>query len=224
MKNFLLSFCWGLMGCGMLPSLAPAAIIAPGGTVGVSGTTVALRPELAGLILQDTIVNWSDGPGTTFGTLQTRVVREDSTGTLDFYERIFNDPSSRNFVSAGRFEDYTGFTTDVDFRLDGLGDLGPDQVKRVGAGGTSVNFVFNEVGVGPGQSSLFLLTKTEALNYTTSQGDLIIGRDATGAPSGDLSNLFPVYSPSGVPEPGTYAMISAGLVLLGIRRRASYRG
>lgn len=219
MKNFLLAFSRALMGCAIFGCLVSAATIAPGGVLGVSGTTFAARPELGGVVLQDTIVNWADGPGTTFGTLQTRVVREDGTGKLDFYERIFNSPNSLNFVSAGRFDNYAGFATDVDFRLDGLGDMGPDQVKRVGTGGSSVNFVFNRAGVSPGQSSLFLLTKTDALSYMTSQGDLVIGPDLAGSPSGDLSNLFTVYSPASVPEPGTYAMIAAGLGLVALKRR-----
>jgi hypothetical protein len=225
MKQTLFSFFRGSILCSVLVPACLATVIGPGGSTPVSGTTAAARPELAGLVLQDTIVNWTDSLSTTFGTLQTRVVKESSTGTLDFYLRIFNNPQSNNFVSVGRFENYTGFTTDVDYRLDGLGDVGPIEVKRVGSGGSSVNFAFDSGepdGVAPGQSSLFLLIKTNARNYTTSQGDLVIGPDLPGAPSGDLSNLFTVWAPASsscVPEPGTYAMIAVGFAVLGMVRR-----
>ena len=228
MKHTLFSFLRSWILCSVVVPVPScwATVIGPGGSTPVSGTTVAARPELAGVVLQDSIVNWSDSLNTTFGTLQTRVVQENSTGTLDFYFRIFNNPQSANFVSAGRFEDYAAFSTDVDYRLDGLGDVGPIEVKRVGVGGSSVNFVFDSAepnGVAPGQSSLFLLIKTDARNYTTSQGDLIIGPDLAGAPSGDLSNLFTVWAPgspySCVPEPGAYAMIALGFAFLGVARR-----
>lgn len=223
MKQKLFSFLRGGIVCSALVTTCLATVIGPGGSTPVSGTTAAARPELTGVVLQDTIVNWADSLSTTFGTVQTRVVQESSTGMLDFYLRIFNNSQSRNFVSVGRFADYTGFGTDVDYRLDGLGDIGPIQVKRVGVGGSSVNFVFDSFepnGVGPGESSRFLLIKTNALNYTTNQGDLVIGPDLPGSPSGNLSNLFTVYSPAtGVPEPGTYAMIATGFALLGVMRR-----
>lgn len=203
-------------------STAAASVILPGGTVAVSGTTFASRPELGGLVLEDTIVNWSADGGATFGTMQTRVVREDVAGTLDFYFRIFNDPQSQKFVAAGRFENYAGFATDVDYRIDGLGTIGPYQVKRVGAGGSSVNFVFDSatpIAVAPGQESLFLMIKTDAVNYTTSIGDLVIGPDLAGAPSGSISNLMTVYAPTSVPEPATYGLLAAGLLCLGVARR-----
>lgn len=224
MKTTLLSFFRSWIVGAIVGPACLATVIVPGGSTLVNGTTSAARPELAGVVLQDTIVNWADGLNATFGTVQTRVVQESSAGTLDFYFRIFNNPQSKTFVSAGRFADYTGFSTDVNYRLDGLGDIGPVEVKRVGAGGSSVNFVFDSFepdGVAPGESSLFLMVKTNAREYTTSQGDLVIGPDLAGAPSGDLTNLFTVYAPSSscVPEPGTYAMIAMGFGFLGILRR-----
>jgi hypothetical protein len=56
------------------------------------GTTVAARPELAGLVLEDVLTTFNfDGVS---GTVQNRVVRETTTGTLDFYWKIDVDANA----------------------------------------------------------------------------------------------------------------------------------
>ena len=59
----------------------------------LGGTTVALRPELAGTVIEDVLTPFSFGALNLTGTVQNRVVRETNTGTLDFYWRIKVDPA-----------------------------------------------------------------------------------------------------------------------------------
>ena len=74
-----------------------AVPVTPGGApVVLPGTTAAAQPELAGVVLEDVVTAWASPinpmygfPGAT-GTLQSRVVRETSTGTLDFYWRLMS--------------------------------------------------------------------------------------------------------------------------------------
>jgi hypothetical protein len=191
------------------------------GTVGVSGTTVAAHPFLAGTVLVDTLQNWSDGLGDS-GQVQTRVVSETGTGTLDFYYRFYTG-SGPNPVEALRVTDYTGINPiSVDFRTDGVGIVGPDTVKRVGtAGEQGVNFIFSNgftLSSNFNDNSYFMLVHTDATTYAVATADVLtITHGVTGAPIENLSNAFNVYAP--VPEPENYAMLLAGLGLFGLARR-----
>src|SRR5271169_1182959 len=57
------------------------------------GTTVGARPELAGPIIADTFqpFSFTDSGQTISGSVQSRVVQETGTGTLDFYWRVIVD-------------------------------------------------------------------------------------------------------------------------------------
>src|SRR5688572_27412833 len=104
------------------------SVVMPGGAVPLPGTTAAAQPALAGVVVRDALIPFSvdDGLGHTIfqGTLQDRVVRENGTGTLDFYQTIradagFTIPAMLQYVSRSSFG---GWFTDVNFRTDGLGD------------------------------------------------------------------------------------------------------
>ena len=60
------------------------------------------------------------------------MVESTTTGEMIFAPRIRDlaSPAGRGFITGLRLEGYRGFTTDIDYRTDGLGDLGPDQVSR----------------------------------------------------------------------------------------------
>ena len=202
-------------------AVAPGAALAvplPIGDTAITGTTVALRPELAGLIIEDVLTPYEFvGSGGQFlaGEVQNRVVQSSVDGTLDFYWRILADDSSTGEITAFRVGGFDAFALDGDWRIDGLGTVAPDIARNFGGG--FVNFLFPEGGgVGPDESSRFFFLDTEATAYAaTGEYDLLC------APSGCISPLFTTFAP--VPEPSTLLFLGAGLAGLGLWGRRKFK-
>ena len=188
------------------------------GDTAIFGTTSALRPELAGLIVEDVLVSYdffgSSGEH-VFGDIQNRVVQS-VDGTYDFYWRVIPDSDSTGEITALRVGGFDGFALDGDFRLDGVGDVGPDIARNFGGG--FVNFLFSD-GVDPDETSYFFFLDTEATSYASiGQYDLLC------ANSGCLSPLFDTFAPAvPVPEPTTGALLTLGVAALMRNRRRLYR-
>jgi hypothetical protein len=154
-----------LLGAG---SLARAVFLPPSFWVGLSGTTYAARPELGGVVLQDNLIPFtitdSAGNPRFQGVVQDRVVQSTLTGELHFYFYIRNTTPNLpcRIVRAAR----TGFgvgLTDVDYRLDGLGTVGPPLAHRTGTG-DEVDFFFGP-GIPAGLDSKFVFVITRAQNF-----------------------------------------------------------
>ena len=170
----------GLVFVVAAPSL-PAVPLPSGDTV-LSGTTVAARPELAGVVEEDLLIPYSfQGAGfSVSGVIQNRVVRS-VDGTLDFYWRIISDASSTGEITAFRVGGFGGFALDGDFRLDGVGSVGPDTARNFGGG--FVNFLFSN-GVSAGESSFFFFLDTQATAFSnTGSSDLLCAPDNCISPS-----------------------------------------
>jgi hypothetical protein len=181
------------------------------------GTTSAARPELAGTVLADVLTPFSFAGLDISGTVQSRVVREDASGTLDFYWRVQVDPSSTGGgVSAFRLVDF-GYSslTDADWRIDGVGTVPPTTARLFNPGGYpagAINFLFDQ-SVGAGTSSEFFFLHTDARNYAeTASYDLL------GGPSQSLSGVFSTFAPA-VPEPAPASLLALGAVVLAAWRR-----
>ena len=182
------------------------------------GTTVAARPELAGTVLED--VSQAFSFGNVSGTVQNRVVRSTTLGTLDFYWRIVVDGSpgtaAPGQVTVFRLLDF-GFAdlTDADWRIDGLpltNQASPDTARLYtplgSRSGGAINFYFTNTPVKRDNESTFFFLHTDATAYAkTATYDLGCGGSC-------LSGLFGTFAPA-VPEPSTYAMLAPGLALTG---------
>lgn len=194
-------------------------VATPFADTALPGTTVAVRPELAGTVLEDVLTPFSFN-GVT-GTVQNRVVRETSTGTLDFYWKVDVDASaSGEAVRSFRLIDF-GYEhlTDADWRIDGLGSVAPTTGRLFNEAGYptgAINFLFDDV-LTAGSASSFFFLHTDATSYAMSaQYDLL------GDGTQSLSGLFNTFAP--VPEPESYGMAAVGLMLTGVmmrRRRAA---
>ena len=182
----------------------------------ISGTTAAARPELAGVVLEDDISNYTiSGAGESFsGQIQNRVVRS-IDGTLDFYWRI-TPLDGIGDISAFRVGGFSDFTLDADWRIYGLGTAAPNVARYFGNTAGSVNFLFGTDQVGIGESSMFFFLDTEATYYArTGQFDLFC------ADTGCISSLHSTFAPSAVPLPAAAWLFGSGLMgLMAISRRA----
>lgn len=159
-----------------------------GGSAFLRGTTAAARPELAGMVLQDRLRPF-DYFGTITGVLQERIVRSSVDNTLAFYYRIkeLSAGSVRAFVAI-RSWPAALTAVDMDYRLDGLGEVGPNggsgDTPSGGVAPTVVRFRFDAVrpspAVTPTALSRFMFIKMipgpgyPAVTEWDESGDIVI--------------------------------------------------
>lgn len=180
----------------------------------LAGTTSAARPELAGAIIVDQDTPFSlDG---VTGYVQNRVVRENGTGTLDFYWRVVVDPttSTGGGIHAFRLTDFGyNYLTDADWRIDGSGTIGATTGRLFNPGAYpqgDINFLFDS-NVDGGESSSFYFLHTGATAYAQTGGfDLLNGSD-------HFTGLMGTYAPA-VPEPAPALLLALGVLTLGLLR------
>ena len=194
---------WALIALATLvlsggPPAALAVSLPPGSIADLSGTTVADRPELAGVVLEDALIPFTitDASDNLIyqGTIQNRVVMSDTLGTLIFEFRIRDTDGTLagSLIGVSRTGFRSGttlFSTDVDFSLDGLGTIGPPGASRNG-GGNQIDFAFASNPVMAGAESQFVGALTDALNYDA-VGTLTL-YTSDGSDSGPLTVFAPV--------------------------------
>jgi len=212
----------------LLPSTVwSVALIAPG-DYALPGTTVADRPELAGLILEDKLFDYSFTDSNTgesvSGTVQNRVVKSNVDGTMDFYWRIRpNNPGTtpEGEITALRlFNGYGGWLLEADWRPDGLGTSSPDTAKYFSSGG--INFLFEDNPVSytndQNNGSYFFFLDSQATAYSmTGTYDLLCNNSSGG---NCISESFSAFAPA-IPLPAAFWLFGSGLLgLIGcIKRR-----
>lgn len=217
-----LTLCMGLLAqtAAQAVALTEPVSPAPFADTALGGTTFAARPELGGTVLEDVITPFSFSG--VSGTVQNRVVRETTSGTLDFSWKVNVDESSTGSgVGAFRLIDFGyGNLKDADWRIDGLGTVAPTTARLFNAASNptgAVNFLFGDA-ITAGSSSRFFFLHTDATSYAMSaKFDMLTG----GAQQ--LSGTMATFAPA-VPEPASYAMAAVGLMVVGVlarRRRAA---
>lgn len=203
-----------------------AADVGPGTVVAVTGTTTAVDPTLAGLILYDEVLPFSITlvtGGTITGTFQDRVVRN-TLGTLDFYARITNGDNSAGDVTGflrAYLNNYpgTGSNAYMDYRTDGLGSVAPLWATR-SPDSSGAGFYFDSTnGLAAGQESYFMFYRTTATEFDLKGVGYVAHYNNNG--SNDPYDYSYLTLAQPVPEPETYALFMVGLGLLGAvaRRR-----
>lgn len=200
-----------------LASSANAEVLTPGVQTPLPGTTVALEPQLAGLVLEDVVQDFSfaSDNGTITGTVQSRVVRSFVDNTLDFYWRVISDSASSDFLTSLRLGNFFTPSYNANWRIDGSGSTAPLSALLFADSGGHVNFIFSggqAPGMGPGGDSYFMFLDTAATMY-----DMSALYDLTGG--GEISGPYATFAPSYVPEPGSVALFMLGMTGLALARR-----
>jgi len=210
--------------CLLASNASFAVIVNPGSTVNLSGTTSAASPDLAGLVIRDQLIPFeiTNTLGTVIlsGNVQDRVVRSNNTGDLIFAPRLRDliKPNGDAWIARFSANGYNGYSTDIDYRTDGLGNVGPNDVTR-DITGDNLNFRYDPALIVPPDEGLFISVLTDAVAFDLSGTFTILAQNDFGA---DVFRavLTDVSAPSTVPVPAAVWLFGSGLIgLLGLSRR-----
>lgn len=215
-----------------LPIKQTAIALALGSAlVGAHATTLGLdtastsvdysATSFSGVLLDSAITNISNS---SYNGVARTAVYDTGTG-LDFYYQFSNNTTSKNGVGRMTGYDFSSlgastvetFQTDAAFGIFVVGTEKSDASDRTSFGVVGFNFVPGlSSKVNPGTTSFTQVIRTNARTYAAGNFGLIngIGDNAAG--------FAPSTLVSAVPEPETYAMLLAGLGLIGavVRRRS----
>jgi len=140
--------------------------------VQLSGTTFAQVPELGGTVVLDVIrdvvfTHRASGERVASATVQDRIVRSTITGRLSFEFRVTSFETSQSDLSLTHVVrgPFLSPPVDVDFRLDGLGTVGPASATWP-AGSTELQFAFlPPADVTAARPSRFVFARTDSDDF-----------------------------------------------------------
>jgi len=214
---------FGALGCAGATVFEPSQPPIPFATLSQSalpGTSApppgpSLNP---GGTLLDTLITTLVA-ATFSGTVRTAVYERPEPGAgLDFYYQFSNDAQSQNAIARLTAASFQGFTTDVFQLSGGFGVFeegnNPAATADRSSDGKTIGFNFTagtENALDPGDTSYVLVIRTDAPHYV--QGTM-------GIINGSAESVL-AFAP--IPEPETYALMLAGLGLLGYARRRNLK-
>ncbi|MCG8018540.1 MAG: VPLPA-CTERM sorting domain-containing protein [Candidatus Thiodiazotropha sp. 'RUGA'] len=213
-----------IIGLGLWCSVASSAILSPGSSITLSGTTSTIDPDLAGTVIHENLIGFevTDSSGDTLltGNYLDRVVRSYNTNQLIFSGRI-QDLAVTNENSLGIYDwlvtGFSGYLTDVDYRSDDLGDLAPDMASRLNDG-NDILFDF-PTELEPPESSLFSSIATDAALFDLS-GSALFGIEDFVNDTDYLLELDGIAAPSPVPLPAAFWLFGSAMIgLIGFQRQ-----
>ncbi len=219
-----------IMGLGFAGAVNAQVALPAGSTVFNSGG--ALQTSLGSFSVLDSMsVNFVAANPTAFsGTLDSWVLSgntDNPLGGLSFVYRVMNSQISTDALHRLAVNGYSGLQVEAGYLASGstptggvISGLGvtPTLVDRGIAPGDNIGFSFlagtisglTFDSINPGENSSYLVLYTASTTYSTSIASVIDGSVASAA----------TFAP--VPEPETYAMMLAGLGLMGfVARRRS---
>ena len=183
-----------------------------------TNTVAQTAGSFGGMLLDSAITPISN---ISYNGIARAAVYDTGTG-LDFYYQFSNDASSQNGLERFTMYDFSSlgattvdvYQTGAAFGIFTAGTETSDGADRTGMGVIGFSFIPTaQSKVIPGTTSFTQIIRTNARQYTAGNFGLLdgIGDNAVG------------FAVSAVPEPETYAMLLAGLGLIGsmVRRRAN---
>tara|TARA_R110000744_G_scaffold93671_4_gene180913 strand:+ start:37 stop:687 length:651 start_codon:yes stop_codon:yes gene_type:complete len=214
MKN--LNCCLGLTVAALCAQSALGAIsnLNAGESADLFGITWIEDNSLAGLIVPegDIIEQFTIGEpaGSYFeATLQSRAIIRSDNGMMDFSWHIRDIENFSSQIASVVVNGYEAWSVGVEYRVDGSGDLGPDSAFR-SADGDSVEYNFENGGLGYPDESKFFFSRTDAMGYDTS------GTIRITLVTGEFVELD-TWAPA-VPAPGAISLLGLGGIVAGRRR------
>ena len=198
------------------PAVARASLVTPGGAVEGFDTTLIDRPELGGTVLVSDhfTVPLSNG-GAAIG-LVSAVLREQQSGSLNFYYRLDNETPTVIGLSDVSIGGFGHLSTDVANLLDTNGQTAAPVAARTADGDTLV-FDFDDVAsrITPGGESFTFVIRTNATNFgvretMTIRGFTTDSIELGSPPIEPITAVMPMYVPSGAsPIPLPPAAVAA---------------
>ncbi len=207
----------GVVGLLGVSSIALAVNMAPGAFVSpLPGTTSALEPQLAGVVVEDGSQTYSGTFTTTNEPWEVQVndrVILSTDGTYDFYYRITILQKPATYPMTANRDGFAGYNTNVGWRIDSAGTLSPNSGTRTGDGDTILwDFGFNAP-INELTKSLFV--DTNATQYALNSEGVI-----DFSPSFNVNGraIFATFGPA-VPEPVSLSLVAVGAMAMRRARR-----